>query len=132
MSAATIDLKPSNRLLYAAIAILMAASIGVQLVRDRGWAPFTPPNPTMWLQSASAADKLFLGYKQLVADVYWMRAVVYYGGQRQRHAEGGASTAANYELLYPLLDLVTTLDPRFKTAYRYGAVFLADPPPNGP
>lgn len=132
MSAITIDLKPSNRLLYAAIAALMAASIGVQLVRDRGWAPFTPPNPTMWLESASAADKLVLGYKHLVADVYWMRAVVYYGGQRQRVTPDRLPSAADYELLYPLLDFVTTLDPRFKTAYRYGAVFLADPPPSGP
>ncbi len=132
MSAAAVDLKPSNRMLYAAIAVLLSVSIAVQIVRDRGWAPFEPPNATMWLQSGAAADKLALGYKLLVADVYWMRAVVYYGGRRQQVKSGGAPTAADYELLYPLLDLVTTLDPRFKTAYRYGAVFLADPPPNGP
>jgi hypothetical protein len=35
-------------------------------------------------------------------------------------------------LLYPLLDLVTMLDPRFSVAYRFGAVFLSETPPNGP
>jgi hypothetical protein len=135
MSAATVDLRPSNRWLYAALAMLVAASIGVQLVRDRGWAPFVPPNPTMWLQSTAVADKVFLGYKHLVADVYWMRAVVYYGTKRQQHAdavEQGTAAAPNFDLLYPLLDFVTTLDPHFKTAYRFGAIFLADAPPNGP
>ena len=135
MSTATADLRPSNRWLYAAIGALLAASVAVQMVRDRGWAPFVPPNPTMWLQSAKVADKVFLGYKHLVADVYWIRAVVYYGGRRQKHAdaqEQATEATANYDLLYPLLDLVTTLDPHFKIAYRFGAVFLADSPPNGP
>lgn len=135
MSAAAVDLRPSNRWLYAAIAALMAASIGVQIVRDRGWAPFVPPNPPMWLQSGKIADRLFLGYKSLVADVYWMRAVVYYGGKRKQHEDlkgKGIESTANYDLLYPLLDLVTTLDPHFMVAYRMGAIFLSEAYPAGP
>ena len=34
-------------------------------------------------------------------------------------------------MLYPLLDLATTLDPRFNVAYRFGAIFLAEPRPGG-
>jgi tetratricopeptide (TPR) repeat protein len=135
MSGATIDLRPPNRLHYVAIAVLIAASIAVQIVRDRGWAPFVPPNPTMWLQSGSVADRVFLGYKNLVADVYWMRAVVYYGGRR-RHStaqqESGAAPSANFDQLNTLLNLVTSLDPHFKVAYRFGAIFLADVYPAGP
>ena len=127
MSAAIGDLRPSNRLFYVAIAALLSVSVGVQLVRDRGWAPFVPPNPMMWLQSGKVADKIFLGYKNLVADVYWMRAVVYYGGQRLQ-----TTAPPNYDLLYSLLDLVTTLDPRFNIAYRFGAIFLAEAYPSGP
>jgi hypothetical protein len=42
------------------------------------------------------------------------------------------SHAANpYELLYPMLDLTTTLDPLFNVAYRFGAIFLAEPYPGG-
>jgi hypothetical protein len=134
MSRAT-DLRPTSRLHYLAIAVLMTASIAVQIVRDRGWAPFVPPQSTLWLQSGAVADKVFLGYKNLVADVYWMRAVVYYGGRR-RHStaqqESGAAPTANFPQLYSLLDLVTSLDPHFKVAYRFGAIFLADTYPTGP
>ena len=56
-----------------------------------------------------------------------MRAVVYYGGQRL-----ATSQAQNYDLLYPLLDLVTTLDPLFSVAYRFGAIFLTEAYPDGP
>ena len=135
MSAAAADLKPSNRLIYAGIGVLMVVSVAVQVVRDRGWAPFVPPNPAMWLRSGKVADKVFLGYKNLAADIYWMRAVVYYGGQRQRHAQllnQGVKAEANFDLLYPLLDLVTTLDPHFKVAYRFGAIFLTEAYPAGP
>ena len=135
MSTVALDSRPSNRWLYAGIAALMAVSVGIQLVRDRGWAPFVPPNPILWLQPGAAADRIFLGYKNLVADVYWMRAVVYYGGKRQQHFDAeqrGLESTANYDLLYPLLDLVTTLDPHFKVAYRFGAIFLSEAYPSGP
>ena len=61
------------------------------------------------------------------ADVYWIRAIQHYGGER-------LSTAAdrNFELLFPLLDLATTLDPYFTIAYRFGAIFLSEPLPGGP
>ena len=36
-----------------------------------------------------------------------------------------------YDLLYPLLDLTTTLDPLFNIAYRFGAIFLAEAYPAG-
>ncbi|MGH9779136.1 MAG: tetratricopeptide repeat protein, partial [Candidatus Acidiferrales bacterium] len=35
-------------------------------------------------------------------------------------------------LLYPLLDITTTLDPELLLAYRFGAIFLAEPPRAGP
>ena len=127
MSAATVDPRPGNLLLYGATALLLAVSIGVQVVRDRGWQPYEPANPVMWLQSGPLAQRLSLGFPNLVADVYWMRAVVYYGGQRH-----GAVEHRNFEHLAPLLDLATTLDPRFKMAYRFGAIFLTEAYPNGP
>src|SRR5262249_2239865 len=47
-----------------------------------------------------------------------------------RNSSQGASR--DYSLLYPLLDMTTSLDPRFNIAYRFGAVFLAEPYPGGP
>ena len=129
-----IDPRPSNRWLYLAVAVLLTVSASVQAVRDRDWTPSAPPTPTLWLSSGPIASKLALGFRSLVADVYWMRAVVYYGGKRLAGASEphGSQSAANFDLLYPLLDLVTSLDPHFKVAYRFGALFLTEPYPSGP
>ena len=52
---------------------------------------------------------------------------------RRRSAPGGARRGGpKYELLYPLLDITTTLDPYFNIAYRFGAIFLGEPYPGGP
>lgn len=109
------------------IALLLATAVGLQVWRDRGWTPYEPATPVLWLQNPQTMRKLALGFDSLVADVYWMRAVVYFG--RQRLSERADK---NYELLYPYLNLVTALDPRFTTAYRFGAIFLSEQPPGGP
>ena len=67
---------------------------------------------------------LTLEYAPLVADLYWTRAVQYYGGKRL-----GEDT--NLESLWPLLNVATTLDPNLIPAYRFGATFLAEPEPRG-
>jgi tetratricopeptide (TPR) repeat protein len=69
--------------------------------------------------------KLLAGeYGTLAADLYWTRAVQYYGGKRL-----GQDT--NLDSLWPLLDLATTLDPNLLPAYRFGATFLSEPEPRG-
>ena len=119
-------MKPSLRHSLA-IALLLTVAIGLQVWRDRGWHPYQPSTPLMWFHAGPAIKGASLGFDALLADLYWIRTVVYYG--RQRLAPGGQQS---YELLYPLLDLVTTFDPRFTAAYRFGAIFLAEPPPGGP
>jgi hypothetical protein len=109
------------------VVMLLAAAIGLQMWRDRGWTPYEPATPVLWLQDASTMRKLALGFDNLLADVYWIRAVVYFGQQRLSERAD-----KNYDLLYPYLNLVTALDPRFNTAYRFGAIFLSEPPPGGP
>lgn len=126
-AAPVMDVRPRNGKLFAAIAVLLLVSFAVQVVRDRGWQPYRPENSLLWVQSATMAKRLSLGFTNLAADVYWMRAVIYYGSKRRT---GGATP--NYDLLYPLLDLVTSLDPHFRVAYRFGAIFLAEAYPSGP
>lgn len=118
--------RPANGLLYGLIAVLLTASVGLQVLRDRGWQAYEPESPVLWLRSGPLVRRLALGFDTLVADAYWMRAVVYYGGERR------SSRESQYPLLLPLLDLTTQLDPRFKIAYRFGAVFLSEPYPGGP
>jgi len=78
----------------------------------------------LYLRSSKVLRRLSLGYTGLLADIYWTRAVQYYGGKRL-----GQDT--NLESLWPLLDAATTLDPNLLPAYRFGATFLGEPAPRG-
>ena len=76
------------------------------------------------LRSPRLVKAMGLEYAPLLADIYWTRAVQYYGN---KHVRG----QANLELLWPLLDITTTLDPNLVIAYRFGAMFLSPPAPGG-
>lgn len=76
------------------------------------------------LRSAKLMKVMSLEYAPLLADIYWTRAVQYYGN---KHVRG----QANLELLWPLLDITTTLDPNLLISYRFGAMFLSQAPPTG-
>jgi hypothetical protein len=75
--------------------------------------------------SGDAVHKLFPGFEQVMADVYWLRAVQYYGGER------AFNMGSQFPLLEPLIDITVSLDPRFLLGYRYGATFLAEQWPSG-
>ena len=112
--------------MFGAIAVLMAAVVAIQVVRDRGWTPYEPEDSVLWIRSGDTAKRMALSYDNIVSDVYWIRAVIYYGGRHR------AASHRSFDQLHPLLDLVTSLDPHFKVAYRFGALFLSEPPPGGP
>lgn len=78
----------------------------------------------LYISSPKMLKRLSLGYDGLLADVYWTRAVQYYGGMH--HTGGG-----RYELLQPLLHITTQLDPNLIPAYEFGSTFLAAKPPAG-
>lgn len=78
----------------------------------------------LYVPSPKILQRMSLGYSGLVADIYWTRAVQYFGQQHHLHSR-------NYKLLPPLLDIATTLDPHLLAAYEFGATFLAQKPPEG-
>lgn len=103
----------------------MALAIVVQVVRDGAYPRHSIENQLLYVNSGTVMDKAALSYDALLADIYWVRALQHFGGERLGQGE------KRYDLLYPLLDLTTTLDPRFIVAYRFGAIFLAEPRPGG-
>lgn len=105
----------------------VALAAGVLRARELH-APMPPSTERlMYLRSGGSASRVFLAWDALAADVYWMRAIQHYGrDMKSRRATG------RFELLQPMLDVTTTLDPYFNIAYRFGAIFLSMPPPNGP
>lgn len=108
----------------AVMACLFAGVVAVQHLRER-LAPAAADNRILYVRSTAFMQRLALSFDSLAADIYWIRALQHYG--RTKLGEG----PPDYVLLYPLLDLTTSLDPRFKIAYRFGAIFLAEPAPAG-
>jgi hypothetical protein len=106
----------------------LAAAIGLQVARDRLYAgQARQTERILYVRSPEAVSRIVLDFDALWADVYWIRAIQHYGGDRL--SGGGSGT---FELLFPLLNLTTALDPYFTIAYRFGAIFLSEPPPGGP
>ena len=79
----------------------------------------------LYVRSPELLRRLSLGYESLLADIYWIRAVQYYGG-RVKHLEG-----QTYQLLDPMLSLATSLDPQMTAVYRFGVMFLSEGRPVG-
>ena len=119
-------MRSSLRITIAASLLLivcMAASILIlrRLEKIRTGATL---EEVLYITSPKVLKGMSLGYDGLLADIYWTRAVQYFGN---RHVE----RASHYKLLAPLLEITTTLDPRLVVAYQFGANFLAPEPPNG-
>ncbi len=106
------------------IPLLLAALYPLQQRIDSRMRSLQQEQDELMLRSGRVLKKVSLGYDSLLADIYWTRAVQYYGGKRRDHDP-------NFQLLAPLLDVTTTLDPHLLVAYKFGAIFLAEPPPKG-
>ena len=112
----------------AAVALaLMWASAGILAARDARALVSTSSERWLYVRSPRVVRLLAMNFAPVVADSYWLRTIQHFGGDRLSHRREGAFT-----LLYPLLDLTTSLDPRFSVAFRFGAIFLSEPPPGGP
>jgi tetratricopeptide (TPR) repeat protein len=92
---------------------------GVDQVRPRATL-----KETLFIDSPKVVKHASLGYDGLMACIYWTRAVQYFGNHH-------AYSPDNYDLLAPLLEITTRLDPNLVVAYQFGSSFLAPAPPNG-
>jgi hypothetical protein len=116
----------SGRVNLVALAVLffsLAGAMATLYVMDR-----TRRRPVaedeLYISSPRVLRRMSLGYTGLLADIYWTRAVQYFGDQHY----GGSG---DFRLLAPLLEVTTQLDPKLLPAYEFGANFLAPKPPSG-
>ncbi|HKV47457.1 MAG TPA: hypothetical protein VJN69_05155 [Candidatus Acidoferrales bacterium] len=108
----------------SAVPVLFCAAALLQRKIDVQAAPLSDANEELILQSPDAIKKLSLGYDALLGDIYWTRAAQYYGREmNEPHSD--------FHLLWPLLNVATTLDPKVEVAYHFGAIFLSEPEPLG-
>lgn len=118
-----------------ALALVIVCGLGVSAGLSR-WLD-TASRPRLEAQRAQTSDELYLkpeqarrlslGFNAMAADWYWMRSLQYVGRKIGAH-EGAIQiddlSALNLNILAPLLDNATTLDPQFLAAYQYGAIVL--------
>ena len=98
----------------------------MQIDRETRFPAREPADQVLYVSSPGVMTRAVLSFDALAADAYWIRAIQYYGRNRLLRRSD-----ARYDLLYPLLDLTTSLDPRFSVAYRFGAFFLSERAPGG-
>jgi hypothetical protein len=112
---------------WLAGALLLLGFAGVwQLQRkiDAGRDTVHAEQDELAFRSPNLVKKLSLEYAPLMGAIYWTRAVQYFGEKHRLHQ-------TSLELLWPYLDIATTLDPQLLPAYRFGSTFLSDSPPRG-
>jgi tetratricopeptide (TPR) repeat protein len=111
--------------------ILIGLSLLYPLQR---WIDKTAPREviseeSLYFSSGEQLKKMSLGLDAMVADIYWIRTVQYFGN---KVLESGQSAAKNntgkikMQLLAPFLDIIVNLDPHHISAYRFGAIFLPE------
>lgn len=119
-------MRPSRRVTVVAATLMVLSMMACVLLLQQ--VDKVRTNATLkdvlYISSPKTIKRLSLGYSSLMADIYWTRAVQYFGGKL--HAGD-----RHYELLGPLLEITTGLDPKLLVAYEYGSNFLGSPPPLG-
>jgi len=111
---------PLRRRMLVAWAIALA--FGVLAYRLAGWSAAALPHPSgleelAYYPSGAHLEPATLGHAETAADLAWLRAVQYYGEHRRRDNR--------FVHLYHVFDILTTLAPRFESAYVFGAFALA-------
>ena len=96
--------------LLLALAGILQAGLWDRIGRVRGEELLYFPSGLFTRQAA-------LGYETAAADVAWLRGIQYYGEHRL--------TDQKYERIGYVMSVVTDLDPRFESAYVFGAFILA-------
>jgi len=98
----------------AVVAVVFAAGIGtarLARVRAAEERPSHSVGDEPYAPSASAAPIMTLGYRELAADLLFVRLIGYYGSQ-----DNDAHVMAS------LAEAIVALDPQFRRAYEFGAV----------
>lgn len=120
-------MKHNRKITIIVSALLLTLFAGSVLGRrqvEKIQGPQATLDEVLYLPSGKTVQRLSLGYSSLMADIYWTRAVQYFGSRHLAHS-------VQYDLLYPLLDITTDLDPQLIVAYESGSIFLSQRVPEG-
>jgi len=114
---------------WVALVVLFAAVIGLQMLQAEQQPLGLPAGVSanlLYVRSPEFLRRAALSFDALAGDIYWIRTVQHYGQTKL-----SKDPNKQYDLLFPLLDLTTSLDPYFDVAYKFGSVFLTEAFPLG-
>jgi len=75
-------------------------------------------NDIAYLPSSDFVKLVSLGYRELAADLYWFKAVQYYGGYRLSQND--------IHFFNHLAGMITDLDPNFLGAYKLSGIVITE------
>ncbi|MCI0390123.1 MAG: hypothetical protein MOB07_15335 [Acidobacteria bacterium] len=109
------------------VVVFLALSAVAQNWMDaRRRAPLTVEE-TLYVSSSDALKRASLGFDGLMADIYWIRTLLYFGEKfEQQRGANQYFDVGKLGLLEPMLNITVELDPKYIAAYRFGAVFLPE------
>jgi hypothetical protein len=110
-----------------ALVVLLVSATTMQVALEGKLQRPAATSGVHWIQSPGLMRRLAVGFNAIWADIYWIRAVQYFGDTSLSKDEN-----KNFDQLYPLLDITTSLDPHFNIAYRFGSMLLSEGYPHGP
>ena len=119
-------MSPAARIAPIATLLVLAACLyPLQRWIDATSTP-TVEQEALYLSNGTAVKRMSLGFESMLADIYWMRTIQYFGDKILNDQTVLNERGPKLKLLYPLTDLTTTLDPRNIPAYRFGGIFAHD------
>jgi tetratricopeptide (TPR) repeat protein len=110
-------MSPTRRTVALLVVALAFAAGKVAVGRRLDAKAALAPYDLRYLPSPQAARWASLGHPTLLANLYWLRAVQYVGDPK--------ADERGWDKLFPVLDLVTDLDPQHGYAYQVGGNILA-------
>jgi tetratricopeptide (TPR) repeat protein len=116
--------------LWIAVLIIgTSASIVLQRWIDAQRGVGSAVEEALYISSGQTLKRASLGFDGLLADLYWLRTIQYFGGKSQQikgNLNIGNVGDWKLTLLEPLINITTELDPNYVSAYRFGSMFLPD------
>ncbi len=111
---------------FLLIAFLALSAAAQNWMDARRHAPLAVEE-ALYINSGDLIKRASIGFDGLMADIYWIRALLYFGEKfEQQRGANERFDVTRLAQLEPMLNITVELDPRHIAAYRFGAVFLPE------
>lgn len=107
---------PGWLLTASLVLALGGTAVGMLVVVDRQRPPAARAEELSYLPKGEYLKVAVLGYRQIAADLIWLKAVQHLGVRKQ--------STAGYRWAYHAVDVLTDLDPKFAYAYQAAGTVL--------